>query len=46
MSFSREVGGGMFTQELAKARHAELRAEASRVRLARLAAKRNGKKKR
>jgi hypothetical protein len=35
----------MFTEELAKARHAELRAEASRIRLAKFAAKRNGKKK-
>jgi hypothetical protein len=35
----------MFTHELAKARHAELRAEASRMRLARRAAKANGKKK-
>jgi hypothetical protein len=30
----------MFTHELARARHAELRAEASRIRLVRLAAKR------
>ena len=30
----------MFTYEIARARHAEMRAEASRVRLARLAAKR------
>ena len=36
----------MFTHELAKARHAELRAEASRMRLVRLAAKQAGKKKR
>lgn len=35
----------MFTLELAKARHAELRAEASRTRLARLAAKQTGKRK-
>jgi hypothetical protein len=35
----------MFTHELAKARSAELRAEASRIRLARHTAKR-GKKKR
>ena len=35
----------MFTQELAKARHAELRAEASRMRLARRVAKQAGKKK-
>jgi hypothetical protein len=35
----------MFTQELVKARHAELRAEASRIRLAKIAAK-QGKKKR
>ena len=30
----------MFEHEIARARHAELRAEASRIRLARLAAKR------
>jgi hypothetical protein len=30
----------MFTHEIAKARHAELRAEASRIRLARRATKR------
>jgi len=35
----------MFTHELARARQAELRAEASRIRLARRAAKRGGKKK-
>jgi hypothetical protein len=35
----------MFTHELAKARHAELRAEASRIRLAKTVAK-QGKKKR
>jgi len=46
MVFSREEGTGMFTEELAKARRAELRAEASRIRLARLAAKQGGKKKR
>ena len=36
----------MFTHQLARARHAELRAEASRIRLARHAAKQSGKKKR
>jgi hypothetical protein len=35
----------MFTQELAKARDAELRAEASRIRLMRSLAKQAGKKK-
>ena len=35
----------MFEHELAKARHAELRAEASRIRLARQVAKQAGKKK-
>lgn len=35
----------MFTLEFAKAHHAELRAEASRARLARLAAKQAGKRK-
>ena len=35
----------MFTEELVKARQAELRAEASRIRLAKIAAK-HGRKKR
>ena len=35
----------MFTEELARARHAELRAEASRIRLARQVAKQAAKKK-
>ena len=36
----------MFTHEIAKARHAEMRAEAERIRLARRAAKRGAGKKR